>query len=762
MKLSTKMITATIVLIIVMGLLTIGAISTIVEQAMTEQLEEQALTFSLMAADNVANPLLDGNILIVQRMIENLQQTGSGISYVYIIDNDGKVAAHTFSGGFPINLTYINVLEQDTNTKTVLLKSKPQGVIRDVGVKILDGLNAEIHIGFSQNSILQFLANIKRLLLNLTFYGILLGSVAALILSNLITKPLKVLAAYSLRLGKGDLGRDIVIKGKDEIAELATCLNRMSRDLFSGMEKLRQSEESNRTLLEAISAAGEGIVVFYYSDDNKHQIKYVNERYEYLTGYSKKELLEMEANQIVCPESREQFQEVWDRHRRGVKLPKQLEIALTRKDSLRLYVEASYCNIIYEGSQAIICINRDITEKKKSSIKLIQRNRELAALNDLSRAISGPMDLKNKLEEALTTVLQVMGKQAGWIFVYREAESGFQVNLMCHKGLPQEEVLEQIKQFQEYPDIMNTKIDVVHLHSTLNKSCSKDQLELDDGVSALYHAYIPLLYKSKVLGVLNIITDNSEMFTEEDLQLLNSIGMQLGGAIENAKLWEELNKKELSRKQLLNKVISAQEEERQRISRELHDETSQSIAALGVGLKSVIEVIDQDKNYALKILVELKNNTSLTLKELHQIIYDLRPSLLDDLGLLPALRWHIESRLRNTGIQPHITLEGDPVRLSDEIEITIFRIVQEAIMNAVKYSKARKVYLVIEFLPHELLVSIEDDGIGFTLSKAIDQKDGKENLGLLGMKERAEIIGGKLDIRSENSKGTRIFLKLSI
>ncbi|MEA5024564.1 hypothetical protein SDC9_20787 [bioreactor metagenome] len=756
------MIIITIILIVVMGLLTMGAISTIVQQAMTQQLEEQGLTYSRMAADNVANPLLDGNILNVQRTIENLLQTGSGISYVYVIDNDGKVAAHTFSGGFPSNLTNINVLEPSQVTSTMLLNVQSQGLIRDVGVRILEGLNAEIHIGFSHNSIMQWIYNVRKLMLSLTLYGVLLGSVAALVLSTLITKPLKKLAAHALRLGKGDLEEDILIRGKDEIVELAHCLNRMRKDLFSGMQKLRQSEESNRTLLEAISAAGEGIAVFQDNGSHKYVMKFVNEQYENLTGYTKDELLEMEVNKIVRTESREQVEEVWNRYHQGLKLPKQIEISINRKDGSKLYVEASYCNITYEGNQAIICINRDITEKKKTSLEIIRKNRELAALNELSKAISGQMNLKEMLNEALYTILQVIGKQAGWIFVYNERENETEIELMCHIGIEQEEASAQTMQFQECGHFSRSNSSSVQLHSSLGTACPIKQLNLPDGTKALNHVYVPLTYKGRVLGVLNIIGSDTEFFTKEDLNLLNPIGMQLGVAIENAELWVELNKKEMLRKQLLNKVITAQEEERKRISRELHDESSQSIAALGVGLKTAIEIMSIDKKYALTILEELKNNTSMILKELHHIIYDLRPSLIDDLGLLPAIRWYVESRLGFTGIEPHVSFIGNPIRLPDEIEITIFRIVQESITNAIKYSHAENVYLGLEFEHNALVVYIEDDGVGFSVEGTLNQNDGKGSFGLLGMRERAELIGGEINIQSVANMGTRISLKLNL
>lgn len=760
MKLSTKMIIITVILIVVMGLLTMGAISTIVEQAMTQQLEEQGLTYSRMAADNVANPLLDGNLLIVQRTIENLLQNGSGISYVYVIDDSGRVVAHTFSGGFPSNLTNLNILNPTQVTNTILLNVPSQGLIRDVGVRILEGLNAEIHIGFSQNSILQWIYNVRKLMVSLTIYGVLIGSVAALILSTLITKPLKKLAAHALRLGKGDLEEDIVIRGKDEIVELAHCLNRMRKDLFTGMQKLRQSEESNRTLLEAISAAGEGIAVFQDSGNQKNVMKFVNEQYEQLTGYTREELLDMEVNKVVRPESREQVEEVWNRSYKGLELPKQIEVAINTKDGSKLYVEASYCNITYEGKKSIICINRDITEKKKTSLEILRRNRELAALNELSKAISGQLDLTEKLSEALSTILQVLGKQAGWILIYNERENEIQAELVCQIGLLPEEALSQTKQFKECSYFNNFDNHTVQVHSSVSTACPIKQLNLPDGTRALSHVYVPLIYKGRVLGVLNILGSDSESFTKEDLNLLNSIGMQLGVAIENAELWVELNKKEIVRKQLLIKVITAQEEERKRISRELHDESSQSIAALGVGLKSVIEILRSDKDYALTILDELKNNTSLILKELHQIIYDLRPSLLDDLGLLPALRWYVESRLGTTGINPHVTFSGNPIRLPGEIEITLFRIVQESITNVIKYSNARNVYLGLEFGHNSLAVSVEDDGVGFKVDEVLEQKDGKESFGLLGMRERAELIGGEIDIRSVIHRGTRISLKL--
>lgn len=226
--------------------------------------------------------------------------------------------------------------------------------------------------------------------------------------------------------------------------------------------------------------------------------------------------------------------------------------------------------------------------------------------------------------------------------------------------------------------------------------------------------------------------------------------------------YREIREKDRARRELLRKVISAQEDERKRIARELHDETSQALAALLVAIDAADVAMSQnghpsdDGEGAKASLVRVRKLAAGTLDGVHKLIYDLRPSLLDDLGLLPAIGWYAESRLQPLGIKVHVEVEGEERRLEPQVETALFRIIQEAITNVARHAKADNAAVSISFGESSIDVEIEDDGCGFDVGtlKAPSRHTG--GFGLLGMKERVFLLGGTIEIESDLDGGTRI------
>ncbi|MGH2330896.1 sensor histidine kinase [Thermoanaerobacter mathranii] len=204
------------------------------------------------------------------------------------------------------------------------------------------------------------------------------------------------------------------------------------------------------------------------------------------------------------------------------------------------------------------------------------------------------------------------------------------------------------------------------------------------------------------------------------------------------------------------KIIEAQEEERKRIAREIHDGPAQAMA--NVLLKSELceKLITKDIEQAKVELKNLKNIVQQSLKEVRKIIYDLRPSALDDLGLIPALSRYIKNFSEETGIFVDFSVLSDYKRLSPEIEITCFRVVQEALTNIKKHSKAKNASVKFEFGMRFISIIIKDDGIGF------DKENIGQGYGLMGMRERVEILNGKFEISSFKNKGTQIYISIPV
>jgi len=225
---------------------------------------------------------------------------------------------------------------------------------------------------------------------------------------------------------------------------------------------------------------------------------------------------------------------------------------------------------------------------------------------------------------------------------------------------------------------------------------------------------------------------------------------------ETSRLYLELQQKEQALRELLRKMISVQEEERRRIARELHDETSQTLTALAVGLGTAASLPGATVD-DMKVRVEaLRQLVVDTLDEVHKLIFDLRPSSLDDLGLVAALQSYAESRLEGIGVKVQFQADGIEDRLPLEMESALFRIVQEALTNVAKHAEANCVLVRIQLRGEEVYISIEDDGRGFAVDQALRPNGDRRGFGLLGMSERVALLRGELAISSHSGGGTRI------
>jgi signal transduction histidine kinase len=220
---------------------------------------------------------------------------------------------------------------------------------------------------------------------------------------------------------------------------------------------------------------------------------------------------------------------------------------------------------------------------------------------------------------------------------------------------------------------------------------------------------------------------------------------------------DELRKeREELRRQLLERVIATQEEERKSIARELHDSTSQNLTSLMVGIRTISSEIS-DPNLIAEA-EKLRLVASKTLEEIHAISMSLRPHLLDDIGLAAALEKLINEWQARYKIPVDLMLHSNPERNPTRIEIAIYRIIQEALTNIARHADAKYVSILVEKRNDNLLVVVEDDGCGFDVSARINER----HLGLVGMRERAELLNGKLTIESSPNSGTSIYVEIPL
>ena len=214
-----------------------------------------------------------------------------------------------------------------------------------------------------------------------------------------------------------------------------------------------------------------------------------------------------------------------------------------------------------------------------------------------------------------------------------------------------------------------------------------------------------------------------------------------------------LNSMELQRKRAAASVIKAQEEERKRIARELHDETSQSLTSLIIGLRMVEEVLPEDSTEIRQRLNSITDLAHQTLNEVHNMAIRLRPSVLDDLGLAAALRSYAKEFTQNTGIKVELQMLSMTVRLSPEMETVLYRVIQEALTNVARHAEAENCRVTLRRKDDMLQGIIEDDGKGFDPQQVMMSEEKGRGLGLHGMKERIELVGGSLELESRIDAG---------
>ena len=219
---------------------------------------------------------------------------------------------------------------------------------------------------------------------------------------------------------------------------------------------------------------------------------------------------------------------------------------------------------------------------------------------------------------------------------------------------------------------------------------------------------------------------------------------------------EESQKRENQRGELFRRIVAAQESERQRIARDLHDETGQSLTAIGMGLRGLSGRLSPRNKEALGTLQKLETVTAGSLKELQRLISDLRPSHLDDLGLSAALRWYANRIQEDTAIKIRIDILGDEQDMEDATRITIFRIIQESLNNIIKHSQANQVNIHLQYEAKKVHFYVRDNGVGFDLYQVQMERAERPSLGLAGMEERAALLGGSLSIQSRPGYGTEV------
>ncbi len=367
-------------------------------------------------------------------------------------------------------------------------------------------------------------------------------------------------------------------------------------------------------------------------------------------------------------------------------------------------------------------------------------------------ALNLTSDLNHILKVTLDNVLKVLKLKSGAIFLIdmEKKKAGVQVKY----GLPPED-----------PDNSD---EIIFKDSLLKKHIIEESITLMPratfpGFMVTYPGEaVPWLlcflisFKGNATGFIGLDIPHPRELNNHELHLLGSLGNFLGGAIENARLIKTIAIHRRELRKLTGKLFQSQEEERRRIARELHDEAGQALTAIKLGLDRMEEKLD-NKDRMKEEISEIRMMIARTSSEIRQISYRLHPTLLNDLGLEPALNLYFKEMEKRSNLDIDFRMIGFNHRLEPDMETVLYRFSQEALTNTLNHSGAENFRVsVIKSYPRIIFLA-EDDGTGF------DGKVGggdKRSLGLIGMRERASLLGGTFQLRSKLGDGTRIRIEI--
>jgi len=403
------------------------------------------------------------------------------------------------------------------------------------------------------------------------------------------------------------------------------------------------------------------------------------------------------------------------------------------------------------------------SETKKSRTKLDEQRAEVLLLSRISAALSGLWDLDAILGVGLDSALDIMNGTIGEILLINEdTQSLFHV---VHRGLSQEFVENIRLGLGEglTGSVAQSGKAILVEDISADPRVANRELVVAEGLKAFI--CVPLRAKDNVLGVLNVASRLPRKFTVNDMHLLYAIGDQLGIAIEHARLYDRLRKARERLRRLARQNLVAEEEERRRIARELHDETSQSLSGIALQLQALIEMAAITGSQDTEFVAGLKKVQGLTVQvhnEVSRLISNLHPALLDTLGLVPAVRQYAETRLQPLEMKVTVETTGSEKRFSPDVEAALFRFFQGAIGNIAQHSYAKIVSIVIDFQPDEFSLAVIDNGKGFDVSEITDVEESGRGRGLFSMRERIGFLGGTSGIESERDKGTTVWARIPL
>ncbi|HAV77803.1 MAG TPA: hypothetical protein DCX53_10690 [Anaerolineae bacterium] len=519
-------------------------------------------------------------------------------------------------------------------------------------------------------------------------------------------------------------------------------------------------QKSRQWLKGILTSISDGVIAI----DGDGRVQFINPIAEKLTGWSATHALNQNLYSIFHLRSSVtgelvDISQISDGGTKGYFTDSEIDLILLSNSKVSVPIDLKVSSITGESGNILgtVIAFQDITSEKKAIEKIKQQASRAEALVHVAKQLNSRLELKDVLELVCRITNQVIDTSATVVFQYdnktgnyTDVARKFENNIALAQRHPIRVSFSRTTLEKYLPNDNSVFViqDVRHKRDIPYRSILR--------VLGINHLIIaPLLRNNEVIGALICGSVKQEGISDDDIMLLEGLAEHVSIAVTNTLLFEKVRSGRERQRLLSKSAVDIQEAEKRRIARELHDHLGQALTGIQFMLESTKNLSGEQQRGNL---VKIQNSISEIIQQIREMSLNLRPSMLDDLGLITTLRWHMDNYKNQTGINVIFNCEEAFERFPVDIETTAYRIIQEALTNVARHSQVSEVFVGLAVIETTLWIEILDKGKGFDTSRVLSNPTS----GLSGMVERADLAGGYLTINSYLDQGTQVVVTLPL
>jgi PAS domain S-box-containing protein len=478
---------------------------------------------------------------------------------------------------------------------------------------------------------------------------------------------------------------------------------------------------------------------------------------EKLFGYTAHEMKGRLISELVPPDHSRQFKEILRRMGSGERV-RQFETVCTQKDGDHIPVAMNVSPLVERDSGVTggVAIVRDFTRRVRGREILIKRNRELLTFHRLSQIVLSPRSLYESYEEIVKEICSATGFPIAAIAILDDTRQTVAFHGLQLRRLRSSQIVLELpieKTLSGF--VVRTGKPIIEAHISEHPEYRSRVLR---NTRAQTFVGFPMKVGQKIIGCLNLAHTESVDISKETAQWIEALANYVAMLTERKRAEEELRNSQEQLRELSRWTQSAIEEERKRIAREIHDVLGQELSLLQLELELVQDRLPKGEK---DLQDQVKSMTGLidsSIRSVQKISTDLRPTLLDNLGLGAAVEWAVKHFQKRAKIRCYVSVDPPDLKLDPERSTALFRILQEALTNIVRHARASRVKVRLEKQENAVMLKVHDNGKGIPLNRITDSK----SVGLTGMRERVHPWSGSVVISGKPGKGTGVVVTIPL